>query len=86
MEEREKLTKEEFCKAIRTSEACWIFKNMKEKDDGNFWRTDDEYYFDNGVDSIRKFKDMPQYKEIWSAYRRYDGSYGLWNTWCDYDI
>lgn len=84
------ITKEEFCKATKTTENCWLFNEsesepsyQKDSEDGR----EDWYIFDNKEDRLYRFKDMPMYGEIWAS-RAYQNSNGIvwsmWNTWKQY--
>lgn len=85
------ITKEEFCEKTHTGPECWIFHNVKNP---KFWEDredgrEDWYYMDNAIDTIYRFKDMPQYGEVWmSKMDRKTGEWfcrGLWGTWTQYD-
>ena len=78
------ITKEEFCAATRTSADCWIFENNGEN--VRFWKRlsdviDPIYYFDNGNGTLRSFKDMPQYGEIWMRQMNTNDGTANWTTW-----
>lgn len=84
------ITMEEFLEATRTKADCWLFKdNGPER---NFRKRipnpgDDEqeviYYFDDGKDTIHRFKEMEG--EIWHADRPWSRQgivcWGLWQPW-----
>lgn len=87
------LTKEEFCLYTHTSENCWIFREVTPRsrfytelnDEGNGY-----YCFDNGINTIRRFKDMPNYREVWISVAEKQpggktGPWSLWGTWTCYD-
>ena len=85
------ISKEEFCKKIRTPENCWIFENPGK--DAYFLNVNDEQYiYWNGRDTLYKFKDMKEYGEIWMSQIPTDGTrvypaceWSLYNTWTVYD-
>ena len=88
------ISKEEFCKKIRTPENCWIFENPG-KDAYFLNENDNRYVYWNGKDTLYKFKDMKEYGEIWMSQMSTDATgmcttCGLWdwpiyNTWMVYD-
>lgn len=79
------LTREEFCKMTHTSKDCWIFEDMVPNPEGNFWEEDGHVCFDNGKDTLMKFRDMPGYEEVWMISRKYGGDWSpLWTTWKQY--
>ena len=90
------VTREEFLKATKTREECWIFedngsepKYFKREPDSPEINPEPIYIFDNGNGSIREFTDMKKYYEIWSRvkypYLQYGGQgWSLWNTWKQY--
>ena len=71
------MNKEEFCKATRTREDCWIFREADEERQ-QFWEEGDVVCFDNGKGTVRRFIDKPEYEEVWIT------SGGLWSTWKQY--
>lgn len=83
-----KISKKEFCKQIRTEEDNWIFEKQKNP---LYWHNveDDSYYFNNGIDTVYRFKDMPEYGEIWMT--KWDTKefnypkWTIWSTWAQYD-
>lgn len=83
-----KITKEEFCKLTHTRPNSWLFEpeNMEEDEDGNFHKDGDELYFLNGKNTIYKFRDHPEYGEVWMSKYETDSDFGwsLWNTWSTY--
>ena len=85
------ITKEEFCEKTHTSENCWIFKNQGEY--VRFWcesiegREDYYYYFDSNNAITHRFKDMPEYGEVYHAVAEsHNGQrmWSMWSTWCQY--
>ena len=85
-----KITKEKFCKETHTNPECWVFYqpgpgeefSMNVADDGSV-----EYFYNDGKGTIRAFKDMPEYKEVWAAVRQVDNGnrWSIWNRWSSYD-
>ena len=70
------ITKEEFCKNIKTKENSWLFDNPGEC--AFFLETDDGMWiYCNGIDKMYEFKDMPEYGEIWMSCT----NWSLFNTW-----
>ena len=79
-------TKEDFCKNTHTSDNCWMFQEVNPK--SKFYSSRGMYYFDNGINKIRRFKDMPKYGEVWiSVADRIGtevGQFGIWTVWTQY--
>lgn len=85
------ISKEEFCEKTRTTKDCWIWRTFNEKY-AKFWEDrepgrEDWYYLDTGTDRIYRFKDMPQYGEIWMSMTPRNvkkAQWDMWNTWTQY--
>ena len=91
MDVSSEISKEEFCKKIRTPENCWIFENPGK--DACFLNMYDEWYiYWNGKDTLYKFKDVKEYGEIRMSQISTDATgmrptseWSLYNTWTVYD-
>ena len=85
MAKKEYMTKSEFCRAIHTKPSCWIFKYEKEHP-MTFWAETENgetiYHSMQGCEH-RRFKDMPQYGEIWMSLEM-PNYRSLYNTWTTY--
>ena len=81
-----KITKDEFCKLTHTRPDCWLFEpeNMEEYEGGNFHKYGDELYFHNGKNEIYKFRDYPEYEEVWVSKAYCDSPYDSPSTWSMY--
>ena len=82
------LTKNEFCGMVDMSTTNWVFNEAGPNP--GFWYYDGIFYYDNDKNETRRFKDMPEYKEIWVSVRKYDetgkseSGWSLWSTWKQY--
>lgn len=77
---------EEFCAFTKTKPYSWIFEGMgpnakftMDKDN----ETTEVAVFDDGNGTFRRFKDMPEYGEIWMCVN-YASGWSLYNTWTVY--
>ena len=92
------ITKEEFCEKSSISKDNWMF-NEEIGEKPRFYMypyrnvdNPERYFFDNDIDSIREFKYMKRYGEIWMRKFSYiktpegkKGEWSLWNTWKQLD-
>ena len=83
MVEHERLTKEEFCEFICTEPDCWIFEDIGLSP--VFWKQNGVAYFDNDKGTLRRFRRMPVYGEVWMSVREYTdytqfGGKIIWNS------
>lgn len=84
------ISKEEFCRETHTSENCWIFSEMNPL--ARFYKDEEDepvyYYFDNGINKVRRFADMQRYNEVWISVAARIGTevakFGIWTVWTQY--
>lgn len=83
------LNKAEFCEATHTPLDCWLFENQGPR--SIFWVTENDdpeevtqevFYYDDGRGTVRAFRKMEQYGEIWS--RNITAKSSIWSTWAEY--